>query len=177
MWVILVALSLQARIQPVCAGESGCDDCVPSDQFQDSDWKGKKDDPKKPPHRLKAPTCDGCKAAVKELQDALDDCNAKAIEDIGTIDYSKDDASEKQVRKNAAKDALGGVKDHKPPKGKSSKELQEAVKQKCKKVQWTCPNNQPGNAPAPGNSGPQPNTPKGPDKPPSGSGGDQPQTP
>ncbi|HLW34551.1 MAG TPA: hypothetical protein VKS98_02725, partial [Chthoniobacterales bacterium] len=173
IWVTFIVLALHARIQAF-ADQAGCDDCVPKDQFQDSDWKGKKDDPKKPPHRLKTPTCDGCKDAVKALQDALDDCNAKALEDLKDIDYSKDDASEKQTRKNAAKDALRGTKNHKPPKGKSAKQLQEIVNDKCKKVQRTCPNNQPGgNGPVPAEPGPQPNTqstPSGPEKPPLGGG-------
>jgi hypothetical protein len=168
LWVGAFLLALHTQTPPALAG--GCDEGIDPAQFQDNGWKPKDKKDKKPPHQLKKAECEGCQKFVDDLQKALDDCNAKQIEDIGKIDYSdtSDANSEKQKQQNAAKDALGG-KNVKPPKGKTQKDLKEEVKKKWEALKGqlgSCTNAKTGVAPKP-EGGTSPTT---------GGGGEEPGT-
>src|SRR3954447_1782100 len=65
IWVAVVVLALHAQVPLALA-----DNCGVADGY----FKGGK-----PPARLRDPKCDACKDAMKNLQAAVDDCNAMQL--------------------------------------------------------------------------------------------------
>ena len=137
--VCAFVFALHTQVQLVRA--SDCDEGINPDLFQDF---GKEKDKRKPKHVLKDSVCEGCQPLYNKLQKALDECNAKTLEDIPSSVYGDltDDGKAKAKQRNDALDAIAG-KSVKPPKGKTKEDLKKEVKKKWEALQDklnSCPN-------------------------------------